>query len=384
MQIILAPFSWLITIFYNIFQNYGLALILFALLVKLILFPLSIKGKRSMIQMNMLNGKMQKLQKMYGNNKERYNQELQKLYEKEHVNPMSGCLWSLLPVIILIPLYYLVREPLTYMMNLTGDQINALLGALPETIDKSKNFYYQLTAADVLSKNFGAVVKNPAVAEFADKLLRIDFNFLGLNLNQTPNWKVWTDWASIGLFLVPVVSAATSVLMSVVSTRTNSVNTQSEEGAKKNGNSKMLLLLSPVLSLWIGYNMPASMSIYWIAQNVISVALEILASRMLKKDYEKAAEELARREAEEKEEEKRRREEERAERARRIEEAKQNKGKKGAKKQKDDEDIPAAVKEASRVGIRAYARGRAYDPYRFSSDGPTPYREDTAGKQDKK
>ena len=94
MEIILTPFVWLLQVFYDWCGSYGLALILFAIVVKLILFPFSLKGKRSMIQMNMLSDKMNKLQKQYGKDKERYNLEIQKLYEKENVNPMGGCLWS--------------------------------------------------------------------------------------------------------------------------------------------------------------------------------------------------------------------------------------------------------------------------------------------------
>ena len=101
MYYILSPFSWVLNLFYSLTQNYGVSLLLFAVVVKLILFPFSIKGKRGMIQMNMLSGKMQQLQKQYGKNPERYNQEMQKLYEKENVNPMSGCMWSLLPMCIL-------------------------------------------------------------------------------------------------------------------------------------------------------------------------------------------------------------------------------------------------------------------------------------------
>ena len=98
MEIILTPFVWLLQVFYDWCGSYGLALILFAIVVKLILFPFSLKGKRSMIQMNMLSDKMNKLQKQYGKDKERYNLEIQKLYEKENVNPMGGCLWSFLPL----------------------------------------------------------------------------------------------------------------------------------------------------------------------------------------------------------------------------------------------------------------------------------------------
>ena len=92
-------------------------------MVKLILFPLSLKGKKSMIKMNLLSGKMQQLQKQYGKDRERYNMEIQKLYEREKVNPMGGCLWSFLPLFVLIPLFYIIREPLTYFMDLNADQV---------------------------------------------------------------------------------------------------------------------------------------------------------------------------------------------------------------------------------------------------------------------
>lgn len=386
LQLVLTPFVWILMLFYNFFHNYGIALILFAVLVKLILFPFSLKGKRSMIQMNMMSGKMQKLQKMYGNNKEKYNLEVQKLYEKEKVNPMSGCLWSFIPLLILLPLYAIIRQPLTYMMNLSPDVINQIAGALNwETVAQNMGWikeaaaysnagYNQLYLASLITTENVAAVQ-AAVGDAAKSLFAVNFDFLGLNLAATPQLKFWTVDGGFGLFLLPVISAATGFLFSMISMKTNAVNQQSAQAAN-NSTSKMMLIVSPLMSLYIGFVMPAGLCVYWIAQNLLSMLQEFLASKMLKKDYEKAAEEAARREAEEKEEERRQKEEERAERARRIEEAKQNKGKKKpAAKKKDPEDdrIPASVKEASRVGIRAYARGRNYDPYRYSSDGPTPY-----------
>ena len=386
LQLVLTPFVWILMLFYNFFHNYGIALILFAVLVKLILFPFSLKGKRSMIQMNMMSGKMQKLQKMYGNNKEKYNLEVQKLYEKEKVNPMSGCLWSFIPLLILLPLYAIIRQPLTYMMNLSPDVINQIAGALNwETVAQNMGWikeaaaysnagYNQLYLASLITNENVAAVQ-AAVGAAAKSLFAVNFAFLGLNLAATPQLKFWTVAGGFGLFLLPVISAATGFLFSMISMKTNAVNQQSAQAAN-NSTSKMMLIVSPLMSLYIGFVMPAGLCVYWIAQNLLSMLQEFLASKMLKKDYEKAAEEAARREAEEKEEERRQKEEERAERARRIEEAKQNKGKKKpAAKKKDPEDdrIPASVKEASRVGIRAYARGRNYDPYRYSSDGPTPY-----------
>ena len=120
MDIILKPFCWLLLIFYR-FAGYGVALILFGFVVKLILFPVTLKQKKSMIQMNLLSGKMQQLQKQYGKDRERYNMEVQRLYEREKVNPMSGCLWSFLPILILLPLYAIIRQPLLYLMGLDSN-----------------------------------------------------------------------------------------------------------------------------------------------------------------------------------------------------------------------------------------------------------------------
>ena len=126
MGIILQPFAWLLLFFYNLFNSYGLALILFGIVIKLVLFPVTLKSKKSMIQTSMLSEKMQRLQKQYGKDKERYNLEVQKLYEKENVNPMGGCLWSLIPMFVLIALFGIIREPLTYFMHLSLEQIQLL------------------------------------------------------------------------------------------------------------------------------------------------------------------------------------------------------------------------------------------------------------------
>ena len=130
MGIILQPFAWLLLFFYNLFSSYGVALILFAIVIKLILFPVTLKSKKSMIQTTMLSEQMQKLQKQYGKDRERYNLEVQKLYEKEHVNPMGGCLWSLIPMFVLIALYGIIREPLTYFMSMSMEQIETLAAEL--------------------------------------------------------------------------------------------------------------------------------------------------------------------------------------------------------------------------------------------------------------
>lgn len=369
MGIILKPFAWLLLFFYNYF-GYAVALMLFALVVKLILFPLSLKGKKSMIKMNLLSGKMQQLQKQYGKDRERYNMEIQKLYEREKVNPMGGCLWSFLPLFVLIPLFYIIREPLTYFMDLNADQVKIVAEITGLT---TTGAYPQIAMANALSSPEVLAQVQAALGEAGSKVFAMNFQFLGINLAAIPNWQFWQggiSWSSVGLFLLPLVSVAVSLLSMQVSLKTNQMNrnqAQDETTAKTN---RTMMIMMPLMSLWIGFTVPAGLSIYWIAQYFFSIFQELICGKLLKKDYEAAQAAAAQRELEEKEEEKRRKEEARLERQRRLEEEKKNRGKKKAVK-KDEDAGPSINKDDSRIGIRAYARGRAYDPNRFG--GVTPY-----------
>ena len=381
---IMMPFTWLLTALYQFFNSYGIALILFALVVKVLLFPLSLKGKKGMIQMNMLNGKIQKLQKQYAKDQQRYQMEVQKLYDKEGANPMSGCLWSFLPLMILLPLYAIIRQPLKYMMGLTGEQITAVAQALnwgsvavsngwiKEAAEFANVGYNQLYLASLITPDKLAAVQ-AAVGATAKELFSINFSFFGVNLALQPHLKFWVDgMMGFGLFMVPVVSALTSILFSWVTTKTNNMNNGQQQ---KNSTNTMMMLMTPLMSLWIGFAMPAALSIYWIANNLLGLVQEVISGRMLKKDYEAAAEAARLREIEEKEEEKRLRREKAEQRSREAEEARKNKGKK-KEKDPDEAKMTPEQKAASRVGMRQYARGRAYDPDRFG--GVTPYHEDLA------
>lgn len=422
MGIILQPFAWLLLFFYNLFNSYGLALILFGIIVKLVLFPVTLKSKKSMIQTTMLSGKMQQLQKQYGKDRERYNLEVQKLYEREKVNPMGGCIWSLIPMIVLIALYGIIREPLTYFMQMSAEQIQVLAAQLDwQTLAVANNWVSQanmdkliqqmaekvtsgeLTVladglwkstkdgaitglfqnggfnqlhllAQVTNENLASLKEavNAQLAGGADHLFVLNFMFLGIDLSLVPTlmfWKNGFSWGSIGLFLLPLISVAVSTLNMKVSQVTNQMNNQSKNEQMDKTN-KMMMWMMPLMSLWIGFTIPAGLTVYWIAQYFVGMAQEVICGRMLKKDYEAAREASARREAEEKEEEKRRKEEARLERQRRLEEEKKNRGKKKEKKDAEP-DQEGVNKEDSREGIRAYARGRSYIPGRYG--GVTPY-----------
>lgn len=374
MGIILTPFAWLLMLFYDFSQNYGIALILFALVIKLVLFPFNLKGKKSMIQMNLLSSKMQQLQKQYGKDRERYNLEIQKLYEKEKVNPMSGCLWSFIPIIFLMVLYGIIREPLTYLMNVPADMINTVAEI---TGVANSGTYPQIAMLKAIADPAMLEQVKAALGESAGAgLFSMNVEFLGINLANIPQLNFWSAegglvWDNIGLFLLPLVSVGTSLLSMYVSMKTNQMNRGGEQNDQMAKTNRTMMIFMPIMSLWIGFTVPAGLSIYWIAQYIFSIFQELICGRLLKKDYERARAEAAERERQEKEDEKRRKEEARLERQRRLEEEKKNRGKKKPKKTEPTE--PGINKDDSRIGIRAYARGRAYDPNRFG--GVQPYRD---------
>lgn len=361
-QIILTPFSWLLKVFCQIFNSYGVALILFTLVIKIILFPLNLKGKKSMIKMNMASADLKEIQKRCGNDRERYNQEVQKYYSDHNISPMGGCGWSMIPLVILMPLYAIIRRPMKYMMRLTESATTAVAGALGYA-DFTVGGYNELTLAGMMNAGNLDTAINAAKATgvTAASMFVINFNFLGMDLSQIPNWKFWSGgvtWNSVGLFLLPIISAALSVVSMIVSQKTNRM---SASDPSTNATNKSMMIIQPLISLWIGFTLPAGLCIYWIANSALGMLQEFLCGKILKKDYEKARIAMEEQKRKEKEEEKQRRREAAERKAAAIAANKgKNKNKKVQPQAKEKID-----NSASREGLRTNARGRAYDPSRY-------------------
>ncbi len=368
-QILMTPFSWILKTFCQVFNSYGIALILFTIVVKIILFPLNLKGKKSMIKMNVVNGQLQEIQKRCGNDKERYNQEVQKFYAENNVNPMGGCGWSFLPIVFLYPLYAIIRRPLKYMMWLTEDAVKAVANALNWTQLKGAEFavggYNELMLGSMMNSGNLEAAKTAAAATgvSAASMFVINFNFFGIDLSQIPQLKFWEGgitWNSVGLFLLPLISAGLALASMFVSQKTNQMN--KDQQVKTNWS---MMLMSPLISLWIGFAMPAGLCIYWIANSLLIMVQEVICGAMLRKDYEAAQEEIAEQQRKAKEAEKERRRKAAEKKAAAIAAGKSGKKQPTAKHKGSDV-------AASREGMRTYARGRAYDPNRYPV---TPYRD---------
>ena len=260
-DIIRVPFGYLLDLLYQFTTSYGLALILFALIVKLILLPASAKSKKSMMKMSRVAPLTQAIQKKYENDPQKAQLEISKLYKEEGIGMMSGCLWSFVPLLLLFPLYTVIRQPLIYMLHLTADQATKIVSIIKEALPavfSSNSYYDQLAAAPHLNEFVSQI--REALPELANvSLPSLNFQFLGVDLGKIPDWQFWNwgtvNWATIGLFLLPVLSAGSNILSMWVSQKLNaSVTTdqngnRDEQAAKaSNATNKSMMIVMPLMS----------------------------------------------------------------------------------------------------------------------------------------
>lgn len=391
MSLILSPFSWLLNELNLYFGSYGIAIMVFAIFVKILMFPFSIKGKRGMIQSSLIQGPINKIRKQYPNDPQKAQIAIQELYAREKVNPLSGCMWMMLPMFVLMPLYAIIRQPLVYILGLTEAEIYQLAAAVNwDTMAVSEG----ISTADMIAKNLEKNLAEGINSGFSntgyDQLFlaslipaeglylesntlveQMNFHFMGLDLTKVPNWRIWQDFSmqNLGTLFLVAISACSGVIYSKITQKTNKMNNNQEQTEQMVQTQKTMNLIMPIMSIWIGLIMPSIMVLYWICNNVLSMITEIFAGKILKKDYEEASRVKEKQALEEKEEERRQKEQKLLEIQRKKEEQAQNKGKKKKKKSPESQDSAEQVvpldKEASRVGMRTYARGRAYDPQRY-------------------
>ena len=369
------------------FGNYGWAILAFGLIVKLIMLPFQMKSKKSMMKTTTLTPLVKELEKRHKGNPQKYQEEVNKLYRNAGVNPMSGCLWTLIPFPIIIILYRVVRQPLSIMMSLAAEEIETLtkvvtdLGYYVEPTGRNAAFYSELHVADALHRGYEAVKASGAVSAFADRLANINFNFLGLNLTETPRLAFWANGVTLAgfvLFLIPFLSAGLSWLQMALAQRF-----QPAQSAQQAQSTKTMNLMMPLMSIWICFTMPAMMGLYRVEQSVLAIIQEEILNRIYKKQIDdEMAEFVAKEKANEEELERKRAETERRRaEGRQQQNANTSKKRLAAQEKNAEEQRQAALRAADRaakgivdeipesqVGTRRYARGRAYMSDRFEAE----------------
>jgi len=372
------PFAALLRLFYNLTGSYGFAIILFTLAIKLILLPFQMKSKKSMVRMSRMSGKMKEIQKKYANNQAKMNEEMQKFYAEEGVNPMSGCLWSFLPLPILLALYSIIRQPITHFMMLGEDVVQKLVAAATAAgVDMSAIVQMKDGAAVVVDgvtqlSPYGQIglakvaSSMPELTSGIDGWINMNYNFLGLDLSATP-WSVVSTFAIsaavIGMILIPLLAGGSQLLFSRIT-----MKQQPGMDGPGAGTTKTMMYMMPLMSVYFAFIMPAALGVYWIAQSLISMVQELIMGKFYNKKLEE--EETARYEARQ------------ADRQRRIEEGRRQQEKLRQEpapkmtlkeKQRAAQEAKATKKkittsEAGRIGDRPYARGRSYKADRYDSE----------------
>ena len=404
MDFIRVPFGYLLAWLYQLTSNYGVALIIFAVILKLILLPATAKSKKSTMKMSRLQPRLQALQKKYANDQQKLSEATQALYKEEGVGMGAGCLWSLIPLFLLIPLYNVVREPITYLLHENADvakEIVKVIKDLNPTVFGKNDYYDQLTAAQLIpqyAEQLKSIVGHPETLE------GIQFGFLGIDLGRIPSFNVFAwevyNWATIGAFLLPLLSAGGQVLSMLISQRMNNSLVTNEKGiedketaknSQANQNNKVMMYMFPLMSLWIGFTIPCALSLYWFVQGLVSTAIDVYLTKKYRKIYD--AEDAVRL-AKAMEEEAIEAEKERLRAERRAANpdgitANTSKKKLQQQQQKEQEAAKAAAakeyaikkgllteEEAqekapsvmSGIPSRPYCKGRNYDPNRYASE----------------
>ena len=271
-KIISTPFGYVMRWIYMVVGNYALSLFLFALLVKVLMLPLTFKQKRSALEMQRINPMIQKIQKTYARDQRRMQEEMQNLYDREGVSPMSGCGTMLLIFPIMIGLYGVIIQPLTYFMQLTGDQIAQIAELLNYQI--GGNYHYQIELATLIYENFDKV------AHVAGNLMQVNFSLGPISMAAKPTF----SQVSV-LWLLPIVSGATSYLMSWLQQK---MNPMQQSNPQMQGSNKMMMLMMPLMSIWFVFMLPVGLTWYWICNNVLAAVQEVLMSIWTKKQLEKS------------------------------------------------------------------------------------------------
>ena len=304
-------FAWIMQfIMTYLTSNFGLAIILFTIITKLLLFPLQLKSKKGMLDQQRIAPKMAALEKKYKNNKQKYSEEVQKLYKQEGVSMLGGCLPTMLVLVIILGLYGVIYKPVYYLMadkdkaivqdvalQLQSDYENGVyikktddaekwMQRLNEQIRTDENGQRdasrvnELNLAQALAGNTDRLkALKPGYKKY-DRLFEINFNFLGLDLGEQPSYKPFNLLA-----ILPVISAVTAYLMSYLTQKLNGGAVQSDAAAKAANTSKTMLYFMPIMSLVIGFTLPSGLTLYWIVNNILSGIQEPLLMIVAKKRY---------------------------------------------------------------------------------------------------
>ena len=271
-QFIANIFGYLLEWLYNgIGQNYGIALILFTIILRIILLPLTIKQQKSMKKTTELQGKMQEIQFKYKNNPELMNKEIMDLYKRENLSPFSGCISSIVQILIILSVFYLVSRPLTYMKKIDTGIIENYRNEISAENDGKISNYYEI---EIIQKKAAQ-----------DENIKVNMDFLGLDLSKVPSQNM-TD---IKVYIIPilyVISSIFSIRMTTGKTKKKEQNGSSEPDMTQQMNKSMSYMM-PIMAVSIAFVAPLGLALYWLVSNILMILERIVINKYVDSKEEK-------------------------------------------------------------------------------------------------
>ena len=289
-------FGYLLQFLYGLVNNYGIAIILFTVIIKLILLPLSIKQQKTVKKSSELQEKMKVIQFKYKNDPEKMNQAMMDLYKTENMSPFSGCLTAIIQLLLLLSIFYLVRSPLTFMEKIPQDNINNYINQLQENGKAVSQVYPEI---DIIREHDWLKEKNPDDQNI--EKLNIQMNFLGLDLSKIPQQNM-TDYTVYIIPVLYIISSFISIRMTTAMQEKKSKQQKEEKEIRIDGTTgkelvpqeennemdavmqtnKMMSWMMPIMSISIAFIAPLGLALYWLISNILMIAERLILNKVIK------------------------------------------------------------------------------------------------------
>lgn len=269
-------FGYLLNWIYNIdfIRNYGVAIIIFTILVKVILLPITIKQQKTMKKTAKIQEQVKKIQDKYKGNQEKINQETLDLYKQEKMSPCSGCFSGIVQIILLLAVFYLVSQPLTFMRKVDNQLVESYINEIKTENTDQNTMYPQI---NVIRQ------KGPQ-----DERVYINMDFLGLDLSNVPSGAL----DNIKVYIIP----ALYVLTSIISIRISTKSTRKPKEETKDGEqtevdlatqmNKNMSFVMPIMSVMIAMVAPLGLALYWLTNNILTIIERLCVDKFFKNEEE--------------------------------------------------------------------------------------------------
>ena len=276
-------FGYLLNALYTVFNNYGIAIIVFSIILRLILIPITIKQQKAMKKSAELQEEMKEIQRKYKNNPEKLNQETIDLYKREKLSPFAGCFSSIIQLLIILSVFWLVSQPLTYMKKIDTNIINDYRTQLQQ--EGNQSAYMEI---EIINK-YGA----------QDERVRLNMDFLGLGLSKVPSSNL-NDWR---VYIIPILYVISSIVSIKITNNFNKkkkndkkaitdgkeLQTQDEpnELVAMEAMNKNMTFILPLMSVFIAFIAPLGLALYWFVSNILVIIEKIIIDAVMKHKEEK-------------------------------------------------------------------------------------------------